>query len=297
MKSRELFRLSLFCLAALAAVSAAACSQKAETTPPVATPSLTLSHDRAPAGSPLELTYKFVVANDAHLTEDYRVFVHVVDTDEEQMWTDDHNPPVPTSQWKPGQTVEYSRTIFVPVFPYVGDATVQMGLHSTKDQKRLTLGGEDVGQHAYKVAKLQLLPQTDNLFTVFKDGWNPAEAAAQDSAVEWQWTKKQATLAFKNPKKDAVLYFDADSPQPDLHPAQHVQISLGGQVLEDYTLTPEKRELRKIKLPGSLMGAADLSELQITVDPTFVPMTVTNGTSKDPRELGIRVFHAYVDPR
>jgi hypothetical protein len=297
MKCRDLLHLSLICLGAVAGLTSAGCSKKADTTPPVATPSLVLSHDRAPAGSPLELTYKFVVANDAHFAEDYRVFVHIVDTDEEQMWTDDHNPPIPTSQWKPGQTVEYSRTIFVPVFPYVGDATIQMGLHSLKDQKRLMLSGEDVGQHAFKVAKLQLLPQTDNLFTVFKDGWNPAEAAAQDSAVEWQWTKKQATLAFKNPKKDAVLYFDADSPEPKLHQAQHVQIFLGGQVVEDYTLEPDARALRKIKLPAALMGAADLSELQITVDPTFVPMTVTNGASKDPRELGIRVFHAYVDPR
>jgi hypothetical protein len=297
MMTREPFRLTLICLAASAAITVAGCSRKADTTPPVATPSLTLSHDRSPAGSPLELTYKFVVANDAHFAEDYRVFVHIVDTDEEQMWTDDHNPPVPTTQWKPGQTVEYSRTIFVPVFPYVGDATIQMGLHSMKDQKRLVLSGEDVGQHGYKVAKLQLLPQTDNLFTVFKDGWNPAEAVAQDSAVEWQWTKKQATLAFKNPKKDSILYFDADSPEPKLHPSQHVQITLGGQVVEEYTLEPDTRALRKIKLPGALMGTADLSELQISVDPTFVPMTVTNGASKDPRELGIRVFHAYVDPR
>jgi hypothetical protein len=297
MMTREPFRLSLICLAVSAAIVVAGCGKKADTTPSVATPSLTLSHDRAPAGSPLELTYKFVVANDAHFAEDYRVFVHIVDTDEEQMWTDDHNPPIPTTQWKPGQTVEYSRTIFVPVFPYVGDATIQMGLHSIKDQKRLTLGGEDVGQHAYKVAKLQLLPQTDNLFTVFKDGWNPAEAVAQDAGVEWQWTKKQATLAFKNPKKDSILYFDADSPESKLHPAQHVQITLGGQVVEDYTLEPDTRALRKIKLPGALMETADLSELQISVDPTFVPMTVTNGASKDPRELGIRVFHAYVDPR
>jgi len=297
MKSRDPLRLSIICLALVAGMAVAACSKKKDTTPPVATPSLTLSHDRAPAGSPLELSYKFVVPNDAHFAEDYRVFVHVVDTDEEQMWTDDHNPPVPTSQWKPGQTIEYSRMIFVPVFPYVGDATIQIGLHSTKDQHRLTLSGEDVGQHSYKVAKLQLLPQTDNLFTVFKDGWNPAEAAAQDASVEWQWTKKQATLAFKNPKRDAILFFDADSPQPELHPAQHVQISLGGQVVEDYTLEPDTRALRKIKLPAALMGSADLSELQISVDPTFVPMTVTNGASKDPRELGIRVFHAYVDPR
>jgi len=46
-----------------------------------------------------------------------------------------------------------------------------------------------------------------------------------------------------------------------------------------------------------LMGDAELTELQISVDKTFVPAVITNGTSKDPRELGIRVFHAYVDPR
>ena len=95
---------------------------------PVATPGVTLNHERAPGGSPLEITYKFVVAPDAKFTENYRVFVHIVDTDEEQMWNDDHNPPVPTTEWKPGQTVEYTRTIFVPIFPYVGDATIEIGL-------------------------------------------------------------------------------------------------------------------------------------------------------------------------
>ena len=45
------------------------------------------------------------------------------------------------------------------------------------------------------------------------------------------------------------------------------------------------------------MGDNELSELQITVDKTFVPAVVTGGTSKDPRELGVRVFHAYVDAR
>ncbi len=57
--------------------------------------------------------------------------VHVVDTDDELMWTDDHEPPTPTTQWKPGQTIEYTRTVFVPVYPYVGDATIQLGLYST----------------------------------------------------------------------------------------------------------------------------------------------------------------------
>src|SRR5690242_18705340 len=111
---------SVLCAAMLAACLAG-CHRKEAPAPPVATPSVTLNHDKAPLGSPLEITYRFVVANDAQFTEDYRVLVHVVDTDDELMWTDDHNPPTPTTGWKPGQTIEYTRTIFVPVYPYVGE--------------------------------------------------------------------------------------------------------------------------------------------------------------------------------
>jgi len=284
-------------LCAVAALVAASCASSEQQEPPVATPSVTINHDRAPAGSPIEITYKWVVANDARFTEDYRVFAHVVDADEERMWDDDHNPLTPTSQWKPGQTIEYTRTIFVPVFPYVGEATIQVGLHSLKDQGRLPLAGQDIGQRAYRVARLQLLPQTENLFHFFKDGWHPAEVAQSNNGVEWQWTKKQATLAFKNPKKDAVFYFEADSPSPELHGDQQVQIVLGGQAVDQFTVTPTDRIFRKVALPASGMGTAEMAELQIVVDKTFVPATVTNGTSKDPRELGVRVFHAFVDPR
>jgi hypothetical protein len=296
---RARVRLSLSVVLLSLVIAGAACGRRdTNAGPAVATPSVTLSHDRAPAGSPLELTYKFVVAPDATFTEDYRVFVHVVDTDEELMWNDDHNPPVPTTQWKPGQTVEYTRTIFVPVFPYVGDATIEVGLHSVKDGRRLPLNGQDAGQLAYDVAKLQLLPQTDNVYTVFKDGWHPAETAAQDQSLEWQWTKQQATLVFKNPKKDAVFFFEVDSPGKNLHGPQQVSVNLGGQAVDTFSIEPDAdRQLHKIKLPGSLMGDAELSELQIAVDKTFVPTVVTSGASKDPRELGVRVFHAFIDPR
>lgn len=293
---RVLSLLSL-ALAVVSILGTVACGGSAPAGPAAATPTLTLNHERAPAGSPLEITYKFVVAPDASFSEDYRVFVHVKDTDEERMWDDDHNPPIPTSQWKPGQTIEYTRTVFVPVFPYVGDATIQLGLHSLKDQARLILAGQDAGQQSYIVARMQLLPQTDNLFTVFKDGWHPAETATSDQNMEWQWTKGQAVLAFKNPKKDSVLYFDLDSPGKELHGPQQVAIQLGGQAVETLTIPPDERSLHKIKLPASLMGDAELAELQIVVDKTFVPAIVTNGTSKDPRELGVRVFHAYIDPR
>src|ERR1041384_6858687 len=193
---RHSFALPLVTAAALVA-SMSACRRKEAATPPVATPSLKLNFDKAPLGSPLDVTYRFVVANDPHFEQDYRVMVHVVDSDEELIFNFDHNPPTPTSQWKPGQTIEYTRTEFIPVFPYVGEASIQLGVYSTQSQRRLALTGEDAGQHAYKVARLQLQPQTENVYTVFKEGWHPAEQAEHNNTVEWQWTKKDAVLAFK----------------------------------------------------------------------------------------------------
>src|SRR5205807_3961684 len=232
------------CATAVGADSA--CRKKDTAAPPVATPTVIVSRAHAPLGSPLDITYKFDVAGNAHFDEDYRVMVHVLDSDDEMMWTDDHTPPVPTSQWKPGQTVEYTRTVFVPVFPYVGEATIQLGLYSVGTQKRLPLAGQDMGQRAYKVAKLQLLPQTENVFTVFKDGWHPAEVADHNPSVEWQWTKKEATLAFKNPKKDSIFYLDADNPGGVFQQKQEVKIGLGGQTLDEFSIAAKQQVLRKI---------------------------------------------------
>jgi hypothetical protein len=283
--------------AAVVALSVSACHRKEAPAAPMATPSVTVNHDKAPLGSPLEVTYKFVVSNDAHFDQDYRVMVHVVDTDDELMWTDDHNPPVPTSQWKPGQTIQYTRTVFVPVYPYVGDASMEMGLYSLQNQKRLPLAGEDIGQRAYKVAHIQLQPQTENVFTLFKDGWHPAETAERNAQIEWQWTKKTATLVFRNPKKDCVFYLDVDNPGGVFNDTQHIQVKLNGALVHEFDLTPKVQVLRKIPLTEAQLGSGEMDQIEIGVDKTFIPAAVRGSNSKDSRELGIRVFHAFVDAR
>jgi hypothetical protein len=186
--------------------------------------------------------------------------------------------------------------VFIPIYPYVGEATIQLGLHSTSTQKRVALAGEDAGQHAYKVARIQLQPQTENVFTVFKEGWHPGEIAEHNAMVDWQWTKKEATLSFKNPKKDSVFYLDADNPGSVFNEPQQVTITLGGQIVDEFTLKPKQPELRKILLKAAQLGTGDVAELVIAVDKTYVPAMLVPG-NKDPRELGVRVFHAYVDPR
>jgi hypothetical protein len=278
-------------------LTAGACRHKEAAAAPVATPSVTLGHARAPLGAPLDITYRFVVANDAHFAEPLKVMAHVIDNDDEMMWTDDHDPPIPTTQWKPGQTVEYTRTVFVPIYPYVGEASIQVGLYSPANQKRVPLKGEDMGQRAYRVARLQLLPQTENVYTVFKDGWHPAEVAEHNASVEWQWTKREATLAFKNPKKDAIFYLQADNPGSDFVESQRVSVSVAGQPVAQFTMTPKQLVLQKIPLSSAQLGSSDMVELQIGVDKTFVPALLPGGKSKDPRELGIRVFHAFIEPR
>jgi hypothetical protein len=293
--ARRIFVIGLAAL--VTGLAGSACKKREPPAPPVATPSVSVNRDRAPLGSPVDISYKFVVANDAHFDQDYRVFVHVVDTDEQYMWGDDHNPPTPTSEWKPGQTVEYTRTVFIPVYPYVGEATIQVGLYSIANQKRLTLTGEDAGQRSYKVAKLQLQPQTENVPTVFKEGWHPIEVAEQNALEEWQWTKKEATLAIRNPKKDCLLYFDVDNPGNAFQEVQQVQVSLGGQTLQEFSVRPKDRLLEKIPLKAAQLGTGDMVEIQIAVDKTFVPALLPASNSKDPRELGIRVFHAFIDAR
>ena len=261
------------------------------------TPTLTLSRQAVPLGTPIEMTYKFVVANDAKFTNNYHVMVHFGDQDEQLMYTDDHEPPTPTSSWKPGQTIEYTRTEFIPVYPYVGEAAIQLGLYSTATQKRVALTGEDAGQKAYKVARFQLQPQTENVYTVFKEGWHPAEQAEHNATVEWQWTKKDATLVFRNPKRDVVFYFDVDNPGTVFKDPQRVQLTVGGQPIDEFTLTPAQPLLRKVPIKAAQLGTDDMVELHVAVDKTFVPSLLPASNSRDPRELGIRVFHAYIDPR
>ena len=278
---------------AVAALAAPSCGRKDDSTPPAATPTVTLAHDKVPLGSPIEVTYRFVVANGATFDEDYHAMVHIVDTDEQMIFDFDHMPAVPTTQWKPGQTIEYTRTEWMPIYPYVGEASMQVGLYSVKTHKRLPLAGENVGQRAYKVTRFQIQPQTENILIVYKDGWHPAEQAPGN--VEWQWTKKNAAIAFKNPKKDCVFYFDVDSPGGVFEEAQQVQVQAGGQTVEQFTLKPRERVLKKITLTAAQLGSDDMAELHVVVDKTFVPSLIKASNNKDPRELGIRVFHAFID--
>ncbi len=280
----------------IAAAGLAGCGSSEDTAPPQGAMTVQLSRPRVALGSPVDVTYRFTVAGDAAPLGSRKVFVHFVDADGEQMWTDDHEPPTPTATWKPGQTIEYSRTMFAPVYPYVGQAKVIGGLYDTTSGDRVRLSGTEAGGRAYEVAQLELLPQTENIFLIFKDGWHAVETAGDNSMVEWQWTKKEATITFRNPRRDALLYFQADNPGKAATAARQIEIRLGDQVLQTVALLADDMPVHKIPVSAAAMGSGEMVELRLVVDQTFVPALEPGATGNDPRELGARVFHAFVQP-
>jgi hypothetical protein len=271
-------------------------TQQAET--PLVTPTITLTRSDAAIGMPIEMAYRFAVAATAPaFTEDDTVFVHFLDADGELMWTDDHQPAVPTTQWKPGQAIEYSRTMFIPKFPYSGETSVVIGIYSPRSGGRVPMAGQTKGQREYQVASFNLHPQTDNLYVVFKDGWHETEVAEEASGLEWQWSKKTATLVFRNPMRDVLFYFLCDQPVKVLGAPQQVELRIGPTVIDSFALPAGPRELRKVNLTSAQLGNGETVEVTVAADRTFVPASTTQLKSTDSRELGIRVFRAYVQAK
>lgn len=281
-------------LAALA-ITLAGCGEAEDTTPPVANLQVSLSRPKVALGSPVEVTYRITVEPGASSLGQRRVFAHFLDADDELMWTDDHDPPTPSTEWKPGQTIEYTRSMFIPSYPYVGAAKIVAGLYAPGTNERLKLSNEDRGDRSYKVVDFELLPQTENIFVIYKDGWHPAEVVAEGPGrTEWQWTKKDATIAFRNPKRDVVLVVQLDNPATGPNAAQNVIVTVGDQTITTIPLMAQAADVQKFPISAAQLGTADMVEIKFTSDKTFVPALDASMKSNDPRELGARFFHVFV---
>ena len=185
----------------------AACRRKQENGRPSPRRRLTFSHDARAARQPRRVTYKFVVANERQIRRGLPRASSTSSTPEESGC----GPTTICRRRRPasGSRARRSNTrgrCSSPIYPYIGEANVRLGLYDPPSGKRLPLAGEDVGSAPYKVGEVPAAAPDREHLPMFKDGWHPAEAAANNAAVEWQWTKKKATLSFKNPKKDSTFY-------------------------------------------------------------------------------------------
>ena len=282
---------------AAGAVVAGSCAAFGCAPPPPPAAAVTVDVDRVavPLGAPLDLRFRFDVAPDlaADLTGDHRVFVHFLDDRGELLWAEDHEPPVPTSEWRPGQSVEYERRVKIPTYPYIGEAVIAVGLHSSVGP-RVPLAGTHLGQFAYRVAAIRLDPQHESSFVTYGDGWHSEEFSA-DGRRQWRWTSGRAVISFRNPHRDARLVLEFDG-RPDLFDSpQRLSLAVGDRVFRELTIDTNGVRYHVEEISAADMGIEDVVELELRVEPTFVPARVRDD-SRDTRELGVRVYYLYFEP-
>ena len=260
--------------------------------PAVASPRLALNRTRVPLGGPLEMTYQLTVLPEfSGLTESYRIFVDFLDTDKRVMFTDHHTPPVATTEWQPGQTVSYRRRMFIPIYPYVGDALITLRLASPSTGDPVALVGEHLGQGRYLVATVGLAPSQTSI-PMFQAGWHQRE---RDGDKEWRWSTGEATIAFQNPQQDSILYLELEGRPALFESPQRVDLIVGGDTIDSFLVAEPGVILHATTVSAADFGDGDLAELTLHVDSTFVPAELPGSNSADNRRLGVRVFHAFVD--
>jgi hypothetical protein len=257
-------------------------------------PKFEVNRGRAPLGSAVEITYTWQVEPTAKkLTQDHRAFVHFVDSHGVMLFEDDHTPVPPVTSWEPGKTYSYTRTKFIPVYPYVGDVDVRIGLSPVGKGERVMLKGEDAGLREFKVAKIELLPQTENIFLVYKEGWHNPESSPQNPSLERTWTKKDALISFKNPKKDVIVYLEADTNFKAFDAPPVLTVAVNNKSGITVPIANSEIFTRKIRVKAEDLGQDEWVDLRLSMNQSFVPkLKGVNAT--DDRELGLLVYHIYV---
>ena len=278
---------------AACAVATAACAD-ADRGAAAMRPSIRLSRNPVPLGGPVDVTLQFdVPPGIPPFAEDYRVLLRFLFDDGEVMASYDHDPPTPTRKWQSGTTVMYTRRLFVPAIPYVGDAPILVGLYSPASGERLHLSGKDQGKQTYKMGTLTL--QAPRCLLFFNKGWYRTEESAA-THTEWRWTQSEASITTENPRQDSVLYLRVDG-RPDLFETpQQVSVSRGDRILQRFSVASGETTDHELALNAGDLGVEDELTLTLKVDKTFVPAWLP-GQGSDTRTLGIRVYNASLEPR
>jgi hypothetical protein len=258
-----------------------------------AVPTVTVNRRLVPLGSPIELTYTWRVESRGKEKQDYRALLRFRDAEGVVLFDDDHAPVPPTSQWKPGRTYRYTRTLFVPVYPYVGRVPMAASLYpGPHDLARAENKGEGKDLREHPVGEIELLQQTENIFLVYKDGWHNPEVVPERPTREFAWTKREALVSFKNPKKDVLVYLEADT-TPDAFPAPPVLTLTVNDTGITIPIEDPAPFLRKVRMTAEELGAEEWVDLRLTMNGTFVPKA-RGLSATDDRELGLRVYNVYV---
>ncbi|MDY0297470.1 MAG: hypothetical protein RB296_09145 [Acidobacteriota bacterium] len=287
-------RIKTFCLLILMAVGFWSCGKGSE--PRGLDFNLTIQPDMLTDFLYIKMDYNYHLSEDFKgLGKDYAVFVHFWRTRSKEMLVqDDHVPEVLTTQWRPGQKLEYSRTLFIPKFldeidiDFEGyeEIRITVGLwdpDSSEDEKIL-LYRKNVKIHPASVVAPEI---------VYAEGWNNVET---DPGIEnpkeqhWQWTTKKAVCVIENPKRESTLIIRGGVDKAKIAD-QKVIFRVNDQLLEEFIPETAKFEKRYTLTPEQ-MGNDYEFRFTIETDKAFVP-AMLNPQNSDKRELGVQIYFLY----
>ena len=193
---------------AVVAAALLVCCACAEEREPVANVLVTTDRVEMPRGRHSSVSFRFnAFPGIASINGDHQVIVRFLDDDQEVIWQDDHFPPLPTTDWRPGQVIEYSRRVVPPLYPHIGDLIVAVGLHSPSTAMNPPLLGEELGSGLYMGAIVTVTPRQESNLLLHDDGWYDKE---HDPAIDrrWRWTG-QARM--DNATEDSISFRAASS--------------------------------------------------------------------------------------
>ena len=249
--------------------------------------------DSVPAGSPFDIGYTWTPgAGFEAPADDFRIFVHLVDPDGNIIGQDDHFPPLPTSQWREGQPVEYRRDWFyfnAALRPDYVD--VYIGMYDDEGQVAITHDGRF--QNRPLVHSVMVRTDDQAGIPVYVEGFSDREMSDVDGK-EWRWMGRRGVVAFGNPRGASTLHLRVLSPVNFLEDGtQTVTIKIGERAITQFEATDSAPHMMQFEVPGEGLGDGDWVDFTIEVDKLFIPAQVQEG-SDDIRELGLQVYWMYL---
>ena len=252
--------------------------------------------DSMPVGSPFDLGYTWT-PNEGFTppADDYRVFVHIQDPDGNIIAQDDHFPPLPTSQWVPGQPINYRRWVYLGPDVRLDYFDFFIGLHD--DDGQVAVMHEGRFQNRALVSSVIVRNDDQGGVPVYVEGFEERETSLTSDDPyhrQWQWMGRRGTVAFGNPRGPATLHLRALSPVDFLEgQTQTITVKIGDREISSFERTESTPFLMLIEIPGEGLGDGDWVDLTLEVDKVFVPAQVEPG-SDDIRELGLQIHWMYL---
>ncbi|GEM_PF-6997955 len=221
--------------------------------------------------------------------------VHFVNENGVIMWQDDHPIEPSARDWKPNQTYEYERIVYVPLITKVMKISATMGLFEQNSMQKFILPGNgNTGKDKLPVAEISITPprSPDDLPEArvrFGLGWHQLEKNPVEK-TSWRWIADEAHLVLLNPGRPADLYLKGWAPSSILKSPSKLTIMHGDQIVQTFENLNGNFSLI-LTIDPTLFSDQSETDIKLVMEPSYIPSRIGAGT--DDRTLAAMIYVCY----